>query len=118
MTKTTAIAKMISGAAREFAEMVKPRKPKKGDLSLWKCECGNCHFRHAGYVETLTPYVQVDTKKKVMKDSYQVHVCTKCRRCFIWYDSQMYDVSDEIDLGAWEKAEAELHKATGPGGEC
>lgn len=29
-----------------------------------------------------------------------------------------YDVTDKIDMDAWDKAERELHRATGPGGQC
>ena len=89
------------------------------DMFLFKCsECGNVHFRHAGYVEMLLPYIRSDKEKKVDKTSYGVHVCTKCRQCFVWYNDRMRDVTKLIDLEAWQKAEADLHRATGPGGEC
>ena len=45
-------------------------------------------------------------------------VCVKCRKSFIWYNEQMYEVTDIIDIEAWAKAERELNEATGPGGEC
>jgi len=88
------------------------------DLFLFKCTCGNIHFRHAGYVEMLMPYIQADKEKKVTKDSYAVHVCTTCKKCYIWHHPDMYDLTPLIDLKAWEKTEKELHDATGPGGDC
>jgi len=66
----------------------------------------------------LLPFVRADKTKSVQTDSFDVKVCTHCRRCFIWYNEQMHDVTGLIDLGAWEKAERELHNATGPGGQC
>jgi hypothetical protein len=30
----------------------------------------------------------------------------------------MYEVSDQIDLEAWERFEKQAVKATGPGGQC
>ena len=30
----------------------------------------------------------------------------------------MYDITDRIDLEAWEELEREMEKCTGPGGEC
>jgi len=105
------------------------------DLFLFKCEkkvgkvrkkiCGNVHFRHAGYVEMMIPYVRPDsdakTKKeigKIARDSFQVLVCTKCRSCYIYYEAKFWDITEHIDIKAWEKAEKELHKTTGPGGQC
>ena len=105
----------------EYEKKITPKKvtdPK--ELYLWKCPlpCGNMHFRHAGYVEMMMPIQLGDKEKKVAKDSLAVHVCTKCRKAFVWYNSQMYDVTDQIDMEAWEKAEVALHAATGPGGQC
>lgn len=111
---------MTNGFTGEFEKCVNPQIVKKPDeLFLFQCSgCGNVHFRHAGYVEMLMPFMRADKEKKVGKDSYSVHVCTKCRKCFIWYNERMRDVTELIDLAAWEKAERELNKATGPGGEC
>jgi hypothetical protein len=64
------------------------------------------------------PFVLADKQKKVAEDSYNVKVCTKCKKCYIWYSEQMYDVTKLIDLKAWEKVEKEMHVATGPGGDC
>lgn len=110
----------MNGFAEDFEKAVTP-KVLEGpeEMFLFQCtECGGVHFRHAGYIETLLPYVRADKQAKVDSGSYQVKVCVKCRRCFVWYNEQMYDVTDLIDLDAWEKAEKDLHKATGPGGEC
>ena len=83
-----------------------------------KKECGNKHFRHAGYMEFLVPFVKSTKEGKVQTDSLQVKVCTKCRACYVYLDSKFVDVTDEIDLQAWEETEREMQKATGPGGDC
>jgi len=89
------------------------------ELFMFQCSgCRNVHFRHAGYIEVLMPFMRANREKKVSKDSYSVHVCTKCRKCFIWVNERMRDVTNLIDLEAWVKLEQELHKATGPGGQC
>lgn len=104
----------------DFERAVMPTVVKDPDeMFLFQCSgCGNVHFRHAGYVEMLMPFIRADKEKKVSKDSYSVHVCTKCRQCFVWYGEKMRDITALIDLEAWEKAEVELHAATGPGGQC
>ena len=104
----------------DFAKKVEPKKVMKADeLYLFRCpECGGVHFRHAGYVELLMPFIRADGTKSVGDDSYAVQVCTQCRQCFIWLNEQMYDVTELIDLEAWIKLEQEMHEATGPGGEC
>lgn len=114
-----------------FKERITPKDPDDDELILFKCiketgtgpnkkKCGNLHFRHAGYIELLVPFMLGGKKKKheIQKQSLIVQVCTKCKACYIWHDNQMYDMTDKIDLEAWEKAEIELNKATGPGGEC
>jgi len=117
-----------------FSESVTPKKLKDvSELFLFKCSakidmqgkppgtepvCNNSHFRHAGYLEGLMPFIRPDGNKKVDKSDYCVMVCTVCRACYIWLNEQMYDVTDLIDLAAWEKAERDLHMATGPGGQC
>ena len=94
----------------------KPFDPEK-QFAL-ACTCGNTHFRHAGYIEIAIPFVEAGGERKVTVSSQDVKVCTKCKKCYIWMDRQLYDVTDQIDLEAWEKTEVELHKATGPGGQC
>ena len=114
------MAKELVSMKNEFAESVKPMKLIDADqLYLFKCPgCDGVHFRHAGYLEALMPFVRSDGDKKVEKDSYPVQVCTQCRQCYIWLNEQMYDVTELIDLEAWIKLEREMHEATGPGGEC
>lgn len=108
------------GKDDDFSDKVKPKKIKDiSELFLFACpECENPHFRHAGYLETLLPYIRSDKEKKVDKYDQQVMVCTKCKACYVWVNEQMYDVTEIIDLEAWEKTEKDLHKATGPGGQC
>lgn len=111
---------MVSIKQSEFDKKIQPKKindPK--ELFFFKCSnCKGIHFRHAGYVEIVMPYIRGDQEKRVTADSYDVKVCVKCKHSFVWYGDQMYDISDLIDLEAWEKTEEECHKATGPGGNC
>ena len=102
-----------------FSEKVKPivvTEPK--DLFIFQCECGGSHFRHAGYLAILMPFMRADKSKNVSKDDCEVNICVKCRRSYIWVNEQMYEVTSLIDVKAWEKFEKEAHKATGPGGQC
>lgn len=109
---------LVSMTQDDFTKAVTP-KPPTDEMFFFKCpECGNLHFRHAGYMETLMPFIRASGEKKVCAESYQVKVCTKCKKCFIWYCEQMYDVTDKIDLKAWTKTEKEMQEATGPGGNC
>lgn len=112
---------LISLNQDDFTKKVTPKpvsSPK--DMFLFCCPdpCGNVHLRHAGYVQMLLPLVQADGQKRVAQDSYSVQVCTKCKKCFVWYDGQVYDITELIDLKAWEKTEKAMHAATGPGGDC
>jgi hypothetical protein len=100
-----------------FKERVTPIKPGN-TLFFFKCSCGHTHFRHAGYMKLMLPYLKHDGDKRVSVDAYQVMVCVKCKRCHVWANEQMYDVTDQVDLQAWEKTEREAHRATGPGGDC
>ena len=95
------------------------------DMIVFKCPnkyrrkpCGNTHFRHAGYMEFLIPYVRANKERKIQNDSIQVKICTKCKSAFVYMNDVFYDVTDQIDIKAWEKTEKEMQKATGPGGEC
>ncbi len=95
-----------------------PKKPGK-EIFMFECtNCGGVHLRHAGYVKSLVPFIRPGDEKRVDAMDKHVMVCVKCRSCFVWINEQVYDVTDQIDLEAWEKAEAELHQATGPGGQC
>lgn len=101
-----------------FKECVTPKKDTKG---LFFFECSKCkgkHFRHAGYMKAMMPFLRANGEKKVSVDDYQVWVCVKCRSAYIWLGEQMYDVTSQIDIEAWQKFEKEAHKATGPGGNC
>jgi hypothetical protein len=57
-------------------------------------------------------------EKKMTCEPHQVMVCVKCKKSTLWVNGQMYDVTERIDLKAWEKTEKEAHAATGPGGQC
>lgn len=118
-TTPTTIAAEVGSDPEGFQSKITPKRlASADDLFLFKCPCGNPHFRHAGYVNVVMPFVRADKQKRMTSDDYTVNVCTKCRRCFSWVSEQMYEVTDLIDLEAWAKAEVELHKATGPGGQC
>lgn len=96
-----------------------PKKLESEDLNLFKCpKCKGVHFRHAGYLHTTVPYVKANREPEVAKDQCPVIVCVKCRKCYIDVHGQTYDVTDTIDLKAWEKAEKEMYKTTGPDGQC
>ncbi|MCK5609339.1 hypothetical protein KAR91_46125 [Candidatus Pacearchaeota archaeon] len=113
-----------------FVERITPREPG-ADIYLFKCkkmkskylgvmkkECGSVHYRHAGYIKLMLPFIRPGNEKRMEVTNEQVMVCVKCRACYVWINEQMYDVTDQIDLKAWEKTEKEAHKATGPGGQC
>lgn len=80
--------------------------------------CGNTHYRHAGYMTVFLPFMKPGGQKEVIAENRSVMVCTKCRNCYIWDGTQMFDVTSQIDLKAWEKLEKEVIQATGPGGDC
>lgn len=109
---------LIDIKSNGFIEKVTPKMP--GDhIYFFECpNCGSIHLRHAGYVKTLAPFIRPGDEKQVDAQNAYVMVCVKCRFCYAWINEQVYDITDKIDLEAWEKMEAELHKATGPGGEC
>lgn len=94
----------------------------EGDgLKIFKCpKCNGAHFRHAGYIEIPTPFIEADkgSEVKAVLDSKPVKLCVSCKTALISYNSKVYDVTHLIDLDAWEKTEKEAQKATGPGGQC
>lgn len=101
-----------------FVERVTPKQPDE-TIFFFKCKkCQGTHFRHAGYMQNLSPFMRAGGEKRVSMESLPVKVCVSCKSCFVWINEQMYDVTDQIDLKAWEKLEREMHKATGPGGDC
>ena len=118
--KDMAIVTLAQVVGDEFADSVTPKKiTDPSELFMFVCPyCGGVHFRHAGCIETILPYVRADKVKKVQKESYKVHVCVKCRHSFLWYSEQMYEITDLIDLEAWEEFEVEAQRCTGPGGQC
>lgn len=112
------LIKSLSNLLRdEFNDKATPKSLPE-TMFLFKCTCGNVHFRHAGYIEAIMPYIQADQEKKVQSDSLSVKVCTSCRKCYVWHHPQWYDVTDKIDIAAWEKTEREMQKCTGPRGNC
>lgn len=100
-----------------FKERVTPKKLPE-DVFLYKCECGNIHFRHAGYVEVMLPFMRPGSEKRMIMDATQVMICVNCKKGYIWLNEQLYDVTEHIDLSAWERTEREAQHATGPGGQC
>jgi len=108
---------LVHPANEGFKEKITP-KPIDEKVFIFSCVCGKSHFRHAGYIKTLLPYLKPGGAKSMVTENQSVMVCVACRKSYVWFDEQMYDVSDKIDLEAWEKAEKELHRATGPGGQC
>lgn len=110
---------LVHPAAPGFIEKVTPKSPEEAGVFLFKClGCQGVHFRHAGYVTSLVPLMRAGQDKTVVTHDYQVMVCVKCRRSFSWINEQVYELTSQIDLSAWEKSEKDLHKATGPGGQC
>jgi hypothetical protein len=116
-TEPTTAIEAVHPDAEGFRERVTP-KPLGENLFAFKCACGRKHFRHAGYMQFLMPYLKPGGEKRVSCEEYRVMVCVACKRSFVWANEQMHDVTDQIDLEAWERTEREAHKATGPGGQC
>ena len=108
---------LVHPSAEGFVERVTPKKPDE-TVFFFKCKCGHGHFRHAGYVQTMLPFLRAGGEKRVGVDDYRVMVCVKCRKSYIWLNEQMYDVTEHVDMEAWEAFEKVAHKATGPGGQC
>ncbi len=103
----------------EFVTKITPLELDNGEeLGLMKCKCGHVHFRHAGYVHMAMPYIDPGKGCSVSQDTTQVHLCVKCKKSYVWYSGQLYDISRLIDVDAWKKSEQLAHKATGPGGQC
>lgn len=116
----------VSPAGAGFKERVTPIEPKEEDgVFFFKCTseklskiCGGVHYRHAGYIQTMIPFMRSGGERRIGIEDKRLWVCVKCRACYVWINEQMYDVTDKVDLEAWEKMEKKLHKATGPGGQC
>ena len=108
---------LVHPAQEGFAERITSKKPD-ASVFLFECTCGHKHFRHAGYMKVMAPFMRPGGEKRMAMENHQVMVCVLCKKSYIWINEQMYDVSGEVDLKAWEKTEQEAHKATGPGGQC
>src|SRR5947208_3609453 len=109
---------LVNPKTEGFAERVTPKKPNN-DVFFFECfGCKGTHFRHAGYVEIMLPFMRPGNERRVGMDSLPVKICVKCKNAYVWINEQMYDVTDKIDLTAWEHTEREMHRATGPGGQC
>lgn len=118
-TETETESSLPAVRQKPFDSAVTPKVLTTTDeLFMFKYACGNTHMRHAGYIELVIPFMRPDKQAKVEQFSRQVNVCTRCKKCYIWNDNQMYDVTALIDLEAWTATEEKLHKATGPGGQC
>jgi len=108
---------LVHPDAEGFVERVTPKKPPE-NVHFFKCTCGSIHYRHAGYVKTMDPFMRSGGEKRVHVADRQVMVCVNCKNAYIWENEQMYDITDQIDLKAWERTEKEAQAATGPGGQC
>lgn len=94
-------------------------RSEENGVLFFKCKrCGGLHFRHAGYVHSLVPFMLSGGDKRIDADPKQVMICVKCRAAFVWLNSQAYDMTDQIELEAWHWLEEDALRATGPGGEC
>jgi len=107
----------ISQALAAVAAGSMNRNLEDCDSIFLECECGKKHFRHAGYLETIVPFVSGDGGK-ICNDSHAVKTCCSCRKSYVAIGSKVYDVTDQVDIDAWEKFEKVAHKTTGPGGQC
>ncbi len=95
------------------------KKLADADIFVIKCpKCGAVHFRHAGYIEASIPFVSPKSGESLAVDSLPVKICVKCKSAHVIHGDKIIDVTEHIDLDAWEKAEKEAHLATGPGGQC
>lgn len=112
------IVGLIHPSKEGFRERATPKAVEDDKLFIWKCSCGHPHLRHAGYMRIMLPYIQAGGEKRISAEPHQVMVCVSCKKASIWVESQMYDVTDRVDLKAWMKTEKEAQEATGPGGQC
>ena len=109
---------LVHPANAGFVERV-TAKPLDETIFFFKCEeCGGAHFRHAGYLEVMMPFLRPGSEKRMSVEGYPVKICVACKSSYVWINEQMYDVSDQVDVEAWEKTERELQAMTGPGGQC
>lgn len=111
---------VVSVTEPGFKERLEGKPLEDSGVILHKCgNCGGIHFRHAGYVQVLLPFIRPGADgKRVEMHSEQVKLCVNCKHAFIWVSGQVYDVSEQIDVAAWERTEREAQRTTGPGGQC
>lgn len=117
---TAELVPAISPASPGFAEAGKIGPPPDTFFMLECPGCKGVHFRHAGYVSQLVPIIEAGRGPMLPDQQHAVNVCVACKRCFVRdrVAAKTYDITDRIDLQAWDKTEREMHKATGPGGQC
>lgn len=117
MGKKEKATDLVSAAAPGFKERVTPASTEA--LAMLKCpDCGGVHFRHAGYINLMLPFMRSGGEKRVDLHEVRVMICVSCKRSHVWANEQLYDVTEHVDLTAWVKTEREAHRATGPGGQC
>ena len=115
-TSITKFEEMIHPDKEGFKERITAKSTE--DIHMFKCSCGKVHFRHAGYIQTMLPFMRAGNEKRISLENHQVMICIGCKKSYIWVNEQMYDVTKHIDLEAWEDFEVEAYKTTGPGGQC
>ena len=100
-------------------DLVKPLD-NTDSILLLKCpKCGHTHFRHAGYMITVTPYLEIKTQSvNNVSTNNPVHICIKCKTAILAVEGKIHDVTDHVDFEAWNKTEKIAHETTGPGGQC
>ena len=87
-------------------------------LQLLRCPiCGGMHFRHAGYMLPLLPFLEKG-ESKVQVNQAPVYICINCKAGIIHVDGKIHDVSGFVDMSKWEQTEKLAYKMTGPGGQC
>lgn len=109
---------LVHPQAEGFAELVTHKDPPETMHFMHCPKCDGVHYRHAGYVNIMLPFLKAGGDKRVALEEQRVLICVACRASFIWANEQAYSMDQHIDVAAWEKSEKEAHKATGPGGQC
>ena len=104
--------------AEGFVECVTHKTPPPAMHFMTCPKCKGVHYRHAGYVNIMLPYLKSGGDKRVSLEEQRVLICVACHASFIWTNEQAYCMDEHIDVKAWEKSEKVVHEATGPGGQC
>lgn len=117
--ESTEIAKQGKDLPGDTPQEKYTKKLEDADIFVIKCPgCGGIHFRHAGYIEAVIPFVSPKQGDSLATDSLPVKICVKCKHAHVIHSNKIVDVTANIDLKAWSKTEVEAHEATGPGGQC